>query len=223
MDEQNQLVVDGADLVSHPKKATGAKTMPSQPTMRTLPVLAFAVLLGPILASSPSPSTVNDDRLDPRQDEALEGDVGRMTNASTAAAGAAADRCGLWLAPSTIPGAGLGMFAGKEYDENDPIGPPDLVIPVVDYHAHNPENEDEIIFDYYGWNTFRCVAWMSTGLVCNREHPLLTFDCSLFRDMRALLLLPLPASKSPLASLTLKTKVWLTASPLASVRGLALR
>lgn len=41
--------------------------------------------------------------------------------------------CGIWLAPSTITGAGLGMFAGQSYEagqELQSVG--DVVIPVVD-------------------------------------------------------------------------------------------
>ena len=61
--------------------------------------------------------------------------------------------CGVYLAPSTIPHAGLGIFAGKAYSKKwEPIGPPDIVIPILDYYRHNP-NEEAIIFDLYGWNT----------------------------------------------------------------------
>jgi hypothetical protein len=61
----------------------------------------------------------------------------------------------MWIAPSTIPGAGLGIFAGRDFGLWEPIGSPDLVIPIVDYHQHNPDHEGEIIFDFYGWNAWR--------------------------------------------------------------------
>jgi hypothetical protein len=64
--------------------------------------------------------------------------------------------CNVWLAPSTIPGAGLGMFAGKDFGLWEPIGLPDLVIPVTDYYAHNPK-QDGFIFDVYGWYVTRYV------------------------------------------------------------------
>ncbi|GKY99567.1 hypothetical protein MPSEU_000911000 [Mayamaea pseudoterrestris] len=68
--------------------------------------------------------------------------------------------CGLYLAPSTIPGAGLGMFNGRSSKSLwEPIGPADLVIPVTDYSEHNSvqshnddEDEQAYIMNYYGWN-----------------------------------------------------------------------
>jgi hypothetical protein len=50
------------------------------------------------------------------------------------------------------------MFAGKAFGTWEPIGSPDLVIPVEDYHMHNPKHEGEIIFDFYGWNVWRYVT-----------------------------------------------------------------
>ena len=63
--------------------------------------------------------------------------------------------CRVWLAPSTIPGAGLGLFAGTAFGEWEPIGTPDIVIPVVDYYHHNPGEQHDFIFDFYGWNVWR--------------------------------------------------------------------
>ena len=70
------------------------------------------------------------------------------------------ETCGVYLAESTIPGAGLGMFAGQRYELWDPVGPPDIVIPVNDYGLHHPELGYETIFDYYGWklHSFRHMA-----------------------------------------------------------------
>lgn len=58
--------------------------------------------------------------------------------------------CGVWLAPSTIPGAGMGMFAGQWIDADSPIGPPEIGIVVVDYFHHRPES-DEYLLDFYSW------------------------------------------------------------------------
>ena len=30
-------------------------------------------------------------------------------------------QCGVWLAPSTIVGAGMGMFAGRDFDDEEEI------------------------------------------------------------------------------------------------------
>jgi hypothetical protein len=46
--------------------------------------------------------------------------------------------CTLYLAPSTIPNAGYGVFAGVDFDEGDYIGEPDLVIPVIDTYKNLP-------------------------------------------------------------------------------------
>ena len=59
--------------------------------------------------------------------------------------------CGVWLAKSTIPGAGLGMFAGKDFDENDELLPAgDVVIPIVDIEFH--QGGGAFLWDEYTWN-----------------------------------------------------------------------
>lgn len=47
--------------------------------------------------------------------------------------------CGLYLAPSTIPGAGLGMYAGRAYQNRELLqagDSGDIVIPIVDLRYH---------------------------------------------------------------------------------------
>lgn len=46
------------------------------------------------------------------------------------------DVCGIWLAPSTIPGAGLGMFAGRNFSVGEELLT-DLVVPISDIALHN--------------------------------------------------------------------------------------
>jgi hypothetical protein len=62
--------------------------------------------------------------------------------------------CGIWLAPSTIPGAGLGMFAGQKYEKDQElqvVG--DVVIPVVDMVEHQDGDVDyTFLFDEYTWS-----------------------------------------------------------------------
>lgn len=64
-------------------------------------------------------------------------------------------RCGIYLAPSTIPKAGLGIFAGdKEYNEDDIVALGDIVIPIVDYHWNNkggPYEDSFFLWGEYGW------------------------------------------------------------------------
>jgi hypothetical protein len=43
------------------------------------------------------------------------------------------NKCGIYLAPSTIPGAGLGMFAGhSDYHEGEYSADGDIVIPAYE-------------------------------------------------------------------------------------------
>jgi hypothetical protein len=42
--------------------------------------------------------------------------------------------CGLYLAESTIPGAGLGIFAGHDYKVGEDIGRGDVCIPFIDMY-----------------------------------------------------------------------------------------
>lgn len=94
-------------------------------------------------------------------------------------------KCGIYLAPSTIPGAGLGMFAGRSYKAAERLGG-DIVIPVADYDLHNPhlsKHEVDYFFNSYGWNceAFQglmhdnsvCTAWTpGTGAALNCDLPL---------------------------------------------------
>jgi hypothetical protein len=49
------------------------------------------------------------------------------------------DTCGVWLAPSTLPGGGLGMFAGQSFSKNAVIdlGEGDVVVPMTDVTLQN--------------------------------------------------------------------------------------
>jgi hypothetical protein len=61
------------------------------------------------------------------------------------------DRCGVWLGASTIPGAGLGMFAGKDFQKGDlllPVG--DHVIPIVDLGRRYSKF---FLWDDYTWTS----------------------------------------------------------------------
>ena len=49
--------------------------------------------------------------------------------------------CFIWLAPSTLEGAGLGMFAGKDFVKDEPLAD-DLVVPIVDIVMQNGGDGD---------------------------------------------------------------------------------
>jgi hypothetical protein len=51
-------------------------------------------------------------------------------------------QCGLYLAPSSIPGAGLGMYSGsKPYIVDELVSDSDLMIPAWDFDYHNGLDE----------------------------------------------------------------------------------
>ena len=60
--------------------------------------------------------------------------------------------CTLYLAPSTIPGAGLGLFAGISFARNQVISPGgDVVISIRDLDFHNGQKLDQFLLDDYTW------------------------------------------------------------------------
>jgi hypothetical protein len=65
--------------------------------------------------------------------------------------------CGLWLAPSTLEGAGLGMYAGRDFEPHEAMQVTgDVVIPIVDLPHHLPPHVRErdyiFLWDEYTWN-----------------------------------------------------------------------
>lgn len=64
------------------------------------------------------------------------------------------DECGVYFAPSSIPGAGFGMFAGKEFKKGSIVTPGDLVVAYADMGWHNGVAMDDNL--YFLWNAY---AW----------------------------------------------------------------
>jgi hypothetical protein len=68
-----------------------------------------------------------------------------------------AEECGIWIALSTIPGAGLGIFAGKKFRRNEALTlGGDQTIPIVDFTYHQEGLEESFLWDDYTW-----VRWTS--------------------------------------------------------------
>mmetsp|Transcript_9726 Transcript_9726/g.20143 ORF Transcript_9726/g.20143 Transcript_9726/m.20143 type:complete len:615 (-) Transcript_9726:1845-3689(-) len=99
------------------------------------------------------------------------------------------NECGVYFAPSTIPGAGFGMFAGIDYKEGEAITPGDLVVPYSDFAFHNgvDSNRDlPFIWNEYAWSS-RSFDYMDEeaistsgasfglGAAVNCHFPLLNF------------------------------------------------
>lgn len=73
--------------------------------------------------------------------------------------------CGIWLAPSAIEGAGLGMYAGRNFKKGElmqDVG--DCCIPIVDIKKHN-EAEDR----NYGNNLWEHYTWSAPPLDVDQE------------------------------------------------------
>lgn len=66
--------------------------------------------------------------------------------------------CGVWLAPSTLPGSGLGMFAGRNFEKGEALMAGDVVIPIVDLEAHWFGKSNKFLWNEYLWeaSSFRC-------------------------------------------------------------------
>jgi hypothetical protein len=61
--------------------------------------------------------------------------------------------CGIYLAQSTIPGAGLGMFAGsRHYKKKDLLTAGDLMVPVFEMDWHNGHDYYNFLWDEYTWS-----------------------------------------------------------------------
>ena len=67
------------------------------------------------------------------------------------------EQCGVWLAPSSLPGAGLGMFAGRDFKKFEPmLQSGDVVIPIVDIMMHQKGRKRfTFLWDEYTWVSCR--------------------------------------------------------------------
>jgi hypothetical protein len=68
--------------------------------------------------------------------------------------------CGLYIAESTIPNAGLGIFTATAKKPLDPIGSGDVCIPNIDINYHNPLP----VFD-----PFQAYYWKGSSMGMSRE------------------------------------------------------
>jgi hypothetical protein len=63
--------------------------------------------------------------------------------------------CGLWLAPSTLKGAGLGMYAGIDFVKGEELlrgGDSVIAISDITQHNANKEFKGNFLWDEYTWN-----------------------------------------------------------------------
>jgi hypothetical protein len=114
------------------------------PAVRTLMLLQVVALLLNLCGAFEPPKTLRNVPLD-------RSDVGR-TGLSPE------PTCGQYLAPSILPGAGLGMYSGVEIEEDDPVSYGDICIPLIDLKLH-VGNDDN---DFY--NPFAAYVWQASAL-----------------------------------------------------------
>mmetsp|Transcript_16679 Transcript_16679/g.27657 ORF Transcript_16679/g.27657 Transcript_16679/m.27657 type:complete len:321 (-) Transcript_16679:927-1889(-) len=79
--------------------------------------------------------------------------VGSISSISPDASSSNNDNeCGVYLAPSTIPGAGLGMYAGKSFGKGDRVTYGDIIFPIVELNWHNGHETFFWLWDEYTWS-----------------------------------------------------------------------
>ncbi len=81
------------------------------------------------------------------------------TNATTKAFTSADLECRIWLAPSTLQGAGLGMFAGTDFQpEEEFLHGGDITVAITDIAQHNSAPGQSpygsFLWDEYTWSAF---------------------------------------------------------------------
>lgn len=64
-------------------------------------------------------------------------------------------QCSIYIAPSTIPNAGLGIFTAKPLRDGDVIGYGDVLIPIVDFDLHTKGNFTWMLGEY-AWEGSSC-------------------------------------------------------------------
>lgn len=79
----------------------------------------------------------------PKNDSSSSNDDDNIPNASF-------EECGVWVALSTLPGTGIGMFAGKNFTKNAEMMPMgDHIVPIVDIETYH--TDFVFLWDEYTW------------------------------------------------------------------------
>ena len=79
----------------------------------------------------------------------------------------ASDECELYMAQSTIPNAGIGIFTAVERNPGETVGEGDVCIPIIELDGHNPKTNEE-------FNPFHDYVW--AGEVMGMKMEALNLD-----------------------------------------------
>jgi hypothetical protein len=94
------------------------------------------------------------------------------------------DECGVWLAPSTIPGAGLGIFSGRDFKKKEQFMPTgDVVVPIVDIMMHQKGRKFTFLWDEYTWNGKSLGLGHEVVKECNGASPGFGAAANAFLDL----------------------------------------
>jgi len=77
--------------------------------------------------------------------------------------------CDLYIAKSTIPNAGLGIFTGVAKSKGDTIGNGDKSIPIVDFYWNNGKYDDADYLNRFFFNPLREYVWHGVGMGMDYE------------------------------------------------------
>lgn len=103
-------------------------------------------------------------------DEVIATTTTTNNNNTTATTTSEGLECFIWLAPSTLEGAGLGMFAGKDFEKHEFLAD-DLVVPIVDIVLQNSRMPFTFLFDEYTWNADSVLMDHECFSDCNGASP----------------------------------------------------
>jgi hypothetical protein len=68
------------------------------------------------------------------------------------------DSCTVYLAPSTIEGAGQGIFTSVARENNTVLGLSDVIVPIYDLRWHHPDDDYHWIFTEYVWDGIKMMG-----------------------------------------------------------------
>lgn len=81
------------------------------------------------------------------------------------------EECGLYLAPSMIPGAGLGMYAGStEYAEGSLVSDSELMLPTWDLDYHNGNDKYYHLWNEYTWSSGKSTYYLRMEMKNHARH-----------------------------------------------------